>query len=185
MQMSPPIAPKPLESPIELVVMVEVSEEPRNENENLCRICMEACDDKSPCSCSGSSGYVHISCLSRWAREKLKYSSSACEICKSPYSEPTLSILKQIESEKALAIARENVEPVPWFIQYKWHLICLTAIAVIALGLGIGESDGSLTLPLICILIHNHMVHTGLGIGLNKGGIQIQRAKEGSGGYSR
>ena len=130
------IAPK---QAIELVVMVEVSEDPRNEN--LCRICMEACGEKSPCSCSGSSGYVHITCLSRWAREKLKHSSNVCEICKATYSEPTLSILKQIESEKALARC-ENIEPsLPWFIRYKWYLIFAFSIAVIGLGLGLGEMD--------------------------------------------
>ena len=54
---------------------------------NACRICMEACEEKSPCLCSA---FVHATCLSMWAREK---QSLSCEICKGAYDEPIRSLL--------------------------------------------------------------------------------------------
>jgi hypothetical protein len=58
---------------------------------NICRICLAAASEKSPCSCSGSSGYVHASCLTQWAVEKR---CMVCEICKSPYKEPFRSTIE-------------------------------------------------------------------------------------------
>ncbi|KAH8033319.1 hypothetical protein HPB51_009518 [Rhipicephalus microplus] len=50
-----------------------------------CRICQEG-DQKaqlvSPCSCSGTIGFVHVSCLERWLNER---DVDYCELCGTSY----------------------------------------------------------------------------------------------------
>jgi len=56
-----------------------------------CRICLESHGTlMEPCTCKGSSGYVHLECLNKW---RMSFPSShekrnICEICKSPYTIP-------------------------------------------------------------------------------------------------
>lgn len=48
-----------------------------------CRICLDEKPDEvlfSPCRCSGSSKYVHMSCLNKWRTEDLS-NRNRCEIC--------------------------------------------------------------------------------------------------------
>lgn len=50
---------------------------------STCRICLDDKSDEvlfSPCRCSGSSKYVHRSCLNKWRTEDLSNRNS-CEIC--------------------------------------------------------------------------------------------------------
>lgn len=48
----------------------------------ICRICHSCGDEKliAPCRCSGSSRYVHASCLVTWFKKSVKHQ---CELCKS------------------------------------------------------------------------------------------------------
>lgn len=48
----------------------------------ICRICHSSGDDRliAPCRCSGSSRYVHASCLVTWFKKSVK---NQCELCKS------------------------------------------------------------------------------------------------------
>ena len=65
----------------------------------MCRICLSHTDEKSdplitPCKCSGSLQYVHLSCLQHWVRSRLNLQETEnkvmsitwenlnCEICK-------------------------------------------------------------------------------------------------------
>lgn len=76
---------------------------------NTCRICLSPCNDYevSPCSCSGSAGYVHASCLSQWAVEKR---SLTCEICKRDYTEPVRSLIVGELTRRELEEQRELQE---------------------------------------------------------------------------
>lgn len=58
-----------------------------NINDYKCRICMGVGDNEeqmcSPCECSGSITYIHVTCLKEWIKEKR---SIKCELCGSDYS---------------------------------------------------------------------------------------------------
>nr|XP_037270292.1 uncharacterized protein LOC119161890 [Rhipicephalus microplus] len=62
-----------------------------------CRICQEG-DQKaqlvSPCSCSGTIGFVHVSCLERWLNER---DVDYCELCEEEYTERN-QLLQDISS---------------------------------------------------------------------------------------
>ena len=54
-----------------------------DDDSTTCRICLDdTIDDElfSPCRCTGSSKYVHISCLNKWRNEDLS-NRNRCEIC--------------------------------------------------------------------------------------------------------
>jgi RING-variant domain len=58
-----------------------------NQNDYKCRICLGMGDMEeemcSPCECSGSVTYIHVTCLKEWIKEKR---SIKCELCGSNYS---------------------------------------------------------------------------------------------------
>ncbi|GAX80574.1 hypothetical protein CEUSTIGMA_g8011.t1 [Chlamydomonas eustigma] len=68
------------------------------ESEGACRLCWSPGDDQdggmlvSPCSCSGTSKWIHERCLESWKqtlrREGHWQRSRTCEVCKSPYRNP-------------------------------------------------------------------------------------------------
>lgn len=58
----------------------------QQDTQSMCRICYDHDVDApliSPCSCTGSVQYIHITCLYRWISTN---PHSKCEICKTPYN---------------------------------------------------------------------------------------------------
>lgn len=56
-----------------------------------CRICYEQEGKEklfSPCMCSGSMGFVHMTCIEKWTKTSL---SEQCEICHAKYTFDTMS----------------------------------------------------------------------------------------------
>ncbi|XP_071961202.1 uncharacterized protein [Antedon mediterranea] len=74
----------------------------------LCRICQENMGSKgkdkliSPCGCAGSSKYIHINCLQRWARTK---GSNICEICNKQYDKKYMKFPRLTTSEENTLIS--------------------------------------------------------------------------------
>jgi len=67
-----------------------------------CRICLENYDHDdlflSPCKCSGSTSFVHLSCLYTWLCElRLNNRELNCDICKEPYNEILMSFMNHYE----------------------------------------------------------------------------------------
>lgn len=88
---------------------VQQGEEKEEEDDDLlCYICWEGSssgEEKNPlrrdCGCSGSTGWVHASCLIELAESRVKISDplvrpwSACSQCTQPYRDPTKSLLEK------------------------------------------------------------------------------------------
>lgn len=67
------------------------SDSEKSLNEKICRICFDNGQEEdiiSPCSCKGSSKYVHSECLKAWLVKsgKVSQSISFCEVCKDDFS---------------------------------------------------------------------------------------------------
>ena len=90
-------------------------------SERTCRICLEDFDTPespfiTPCICTGSCKFIHLSCLRSWTDSKKQVQEDAgvksyfwesleCEICKSPFSQTVEAFGTQVE---ILEIERPN-----------------------------------------------------------------------------
>eukprot|EP00794_Sanderia_malayensis_P020216 gene20217-22192_t len=67
----------------------------RSSSSTICRICQDSRNSRealiSPCKCSGSMGFFHVSCLEKWLAHS---QSNKCEVCKFEYK--TIRVSKPI-----------------------------------------------------------------------------------------
>jgi E3 ubiquitin-protein ligase DOA10 len=78
---------------------------------DLCRFCLETRESSNeelvtPCKCSGSIKYIHISCLKKWVSNDERYIDTrlTCNMCETAYSLSFLPALEDIPGTFGIAM---------------------------------------------------------------------------------
>ena len=120
-----------------------------------CRICLEDSSNEifiSPCRCSGTSGFVHESCLQKW-REECKSTPekyNKCELCQEEYL-----ITRMNPKESFFITKNENLYKMCWFSLCSISLISITTGGIDSLTnkssigiIGLGPIENKLNIEL-------------------------------------